>query len=164
MSHDLADLYRRFGPLVLRRAKRFLEPSEAEEVAHEVFLKLLEDPASFRGDSSPATWLHRVTIHMCLNRLRDRRRRAALLVEHGPAVFQQTDPGGDLEARVFLNALWRTLDEELAVIGVLYYVDGLTTADIGRAYGVTDRTIANRLASIARAAEAASEPLDQRRR
>ena len=59
---------------------------------------------------------------------------------------------------MFLDALWRTLDDELALIGVLYYIDGMTTADIGRTLGVSDRTIANRLGRLADAArEAAGE-------
>jgi len=37
---------------------------------HDVFLKLLENPATFRGDSSPATWLYRVATRLCLDRLR----------------------------------------------------------------------------------------------
>ena len=42
------------------------------------------------------------------------------------------------------------------MIGVLHYVDGLTTAEIGRMIGVTDRTIANRLKALADAAKAAA--------
>lgn len=156
---DVADLYRRYGPLVLRRGRRFLGDAEAEEVLHEVFLKALERGHEFRGESSPATWLFRVTTHLCLNRRRDSKRRAELLARHGPTVWDRSDAGEAPEARAFLQTLWATLPEELAMIGILYWVDGLTTAEIGRMLGVSDRTIANRLTTLTAAARrAGGEP------
>ncbi len=156
MAHDIDELYRVYGPTVLRRSRRFLPPAEAEELVQDVFLKLLERPQLFRGESSPATWLYQVTTRLCLDRLRNRTRQTKLIVRHAPTMFAQSDPGGTPEARAFLDSLWRTLDEELAMIGTLYYIDGLTTADIGRTLGVSDRTIANRLAALARIARQAA--------
>lgn len=149
VQHDIAELYRRYGATVLRRAQRFLADAEAEEVCHEVFLKLIENPTAFRGESSPATWLYRVTTRQAIDRLRARSRQAALRVRNGVVLRPQGDAGGIPEARVFLESLWSSLDEEHAMIGVLYYIDGLTTAEIGRTLGVSDRTIANRLTAIA---------------
>jgi RNA polymerase sigma factor (sigma-70 family) len=147
---DIDTLYRRFGPMVLRRGRRFLPPDAAEDVLHEVFVRALERLHAFRHEASPATWLFTVTTRLCLNRLRDGRRRDALLCEYGPAAFQA---GGDghPEARAFLSEVWRHVletDEELAMIGTLYHVDGMTTADIGATLGVSDRTIAARLARL----------------
>lgn len=152
---DVADLYKRYGPLVLRRGRRFLGDAEAEEVLHEVFLRALERGHEFRGEASPATWLFRVTTHLCLNRRRDAKRRAELLSRHGPTVWAKSNAGEAPEARAFLTTLWRTLPEELAMIGILYWVDGLTTAEIGRMLGVSDRTIANRLKALTDAARTA---------
>lgn len=153
---DAAELYRRFGSLVLRRARRFLGPAEAEDIAHEVFVRVLEDKAAFTADSSPVTWLYRVTTRLCLNHLRDQQRRMELRLQQGPTEHFAFDAGETPEARAFLGALWRNLDEELAMIGVLYYLDGLTTADIGRMLGVSDRTIANRLKDLTAAARRAA--------
>jgi len=122
---------------------------------HEVFIKLLEEPRRLVGMASPATWMYQVTTRMCIDRLRKRSRQARLL-EHWVALHPGHDDGRTPEARAFLDALWRTLDDELALIGVLYYLDGLTTADIGRTLGVSDRTIANRLAKLASLARAAA--------
>lgn len=152
----MAALYRRYGALVLRRARRLVGDADAEEIAHEVFVRALEHADAFRGDASPTTWLYRVTTRLGINRLRDVRRRAALLERHGPTVWDPNDPGQRSEARAFLLQLWQALDEELVMIGVLHYVDGLTTAEIGRMIGVTDRTIANRLKALADAAKAAA--------
>lgn len=158
-DHDVAGLYRRFGATVLRRCLRFLPAAEAEELMHEVFLKLIENPASFRGESSPATWLYRVTTRLCIDRLRVQSGRNALIAKNVRMLTPQCDPGTHPEARVFLASLWRTLDEELAMIGMLYYIDGLTTAEIGRMLGVSDRTIASRLTALTNVAKAAAGEL-----
>jgi RNA polymerase sigma-70 factor (ECF subfamily) len=153
---DVAALYRRFGALVLRRARRLVGEADAEEIAHEVFLRALEHGEAFRGESSPTTWLYRVTTRLGLNRLRDAKRRADLLARHGPTVWDPGDGGERSEARAFLGQLWQTLDEELAMIGLLHYIDGMTTAEIGRLMGVSDRTIANRLRQLSDAARQAA--------
>lgn len=155
VEDDMAVLYRRHAPAVLRRGRRFLPEADAEELVHEVFLKLLEEPKRIHGAASLATWMYRVTTHLCIDRLRKRSRQARLIESYGSILAHQDD-GQVAEARAFLDSLWRTLDAELAMIGVLYYIDGMTTADIGRVLGVSDRTIANRLDALARAARAAA--------
>ncbi|TNF38405.1 MAG: sigma-70 family RNA polymerase sigma factor [Deltaproteobacteria bacterium] len=141
---DVEALYRRFGPAVLRRVRRFVPEAEAEETVHEVFLKVLERLASFRADASPATWLYRLTTNHCLNRARDDARRRELLAAHGAPTWQEREAAAP-DVRVFLDELWRSLDPELAEIGVFYFLDGLTTAEIARVVGVSDRTIAARI-------------------
>lgn len=142
---DVGDLYRRFGPLVRRRVTRFVVASDVDEVVHEVFVKVLERAAEFRAGSSPATWLYRVTTNHCINRQRDLGRRRELMAEHGPALGPRFAPGEAPEARVFLRELWQQLAPDLAEVGVFYFVDGMTTAEIGRLLGCSDRTVANRI-------------------
>lgn len=52
----------------------------AEELTQDVFVRVWEKLGSFRGDSSFGTWVHRVAVNVCLNRLqtekRDRKRSA----------------------------------------------------------------------------------------
>ncbi|MFO0746769.1 MAG: sigma-70 family RNA polymerase sigma factor [Myxococcota bacterium] len=151
-AHDVESIYRRYSSTVLRRAMHFLPRAEAEELVHEVFLRLLESPASFRGESSPATWLYTVTTRLCIDRLRSHTLHEALILNHSQTVWAKSDPGTAPEARAFLSSLWRRLDPELTLVGVLYYHDGLTTAQIGKIVGVSDRTVANRLDALTREA------------
>ena len=134
--------------MVLRRARRFYDVHEAEEVVHEVFIRVIEKIDSFQAASSPATWLYRVTTNHCLNRLRNSGRRAELLAQNHEAV-----PGGgtqraDQESQAVLRQLWRTLDPELAKVGVYYHVDGMTHDDIAEVLGVSAATVRNRLKAI----------------
>ncbi|MFZ4579657.1 MAG: RNA polymerase sigma factor [Myxococcota bacterium] len=142
---DVASMYRRFAGMVLRRARRFYGPAEAEEVVHEVFLKVLEAPEMFRGASSPSTWLYRVTTNHCLNRLRNEARRRSLLVEHAESVPGVSSGGHGQEATVFVDEVWRALDAEHAAIGLYYFVDGMTHDQIAEVVGCSPRTVGNRI-------------------
>ena len=82
---DVGELYHRHAGMVMRRVLRFFPRDEAEEVVHEVFVKVLERIDGFRGDASPTTWLYHLTTNHCINRARDRNRRAALWREHETA-------------------------------------------------------------------------------
>lgn len=155
---DIGELYARHGGLVYRRVRRFYSAEEAEEVVQEVFLRLLSTKASFRGESSVTTWLYQVTTRHCLNRLRNAKRRRQLIDEHGTPAWGMPVAAARQEARVFLEQLWSQLDEELVVIGVYYFVDGLSHGAIAELMGVSRRTIGNRLLAIRDAVEAASEP------
>ena len=74
---DLDTLYRRYASAVMRRASHFYGPEEAEEVTHEVFMRVIENPHLSRAV---------VTSHLALpadhklllNRLRNERRCRAL--------------------------------------------------------------------------------------
>ena len=144
MTVDVAELYREWGPMVFRRILRFYGAVEAEEVLHEVFVKVLENADGFRADASPSTWLYRIATNHCLNRLRNAKRRRELLAEHGADLYPAR-VGSSQEAKLLLEELWNQLPEELMQIAVYYHVDGMTHAEIARVIGVSRRTVGNRL-------------------
>jgi RNA polymerase sigma-70 factor, ECF subfamily len=67
-SKNLFDAYHK---TVFRLCSRMLRDSqEAEDVTQEVFLKVFLKIKKFRGESNVSTWLYRITLNLCLNRLR----------------------------------------------------------------------------------------------
>src|SRR5438105_3438274 len=75
---DVAKLYAAHAGRVHRWVLRFERALDAEEVVHEIFVKVIERIDRFRAEASPTTWLYRMTTNHCLNRLRDHGRRAEL--------------------------------------------------------------------------------------
>lgn len=68
-------LVRRHGARLFALARRMLgNAAEAEDVCQEVFLRLWRAAPAWRdGEAKFATWLHRVTLNLCYDRLRRRR-------------------------------------------------------------------------------------------
>jgi RNA polymerase sigma-70 factor (ECF subfamily) len=65
---EFAELYETHSKAVYYLALRFLaDPQKAEDVTHDVFLKVYRKLNEFRGDSSIRTWLYRITINHCQN-------------------------------------------------------------------------------------------------
>lgn len=85
-------------PRLLALASRLLgDADEARDVAQESFLKVWKHAASWRaGQARFDTWLHRVVLNLCYDRLRGRKPLAPLdseesleLVDHRPAPDEQ---------------------------------------------------------------------------
>lgn len=65
---EFAELYETHGKAVYYLALRYLgDPQKAEDVTHDVFLKVYRKMNEFRGDASWRTWLYRITINHCHN-------------------------------------------------------------------------------------------------
>ena len=134
--------------MVLRRARCFFDGDDAQDMTHEVFVRVIEHLDGFRGASSPATWLYAITTRACLNRLRDDARRKRLLADHVDAVPGVHRTAVDPAGLALLNQLWRTLDDDLAQVGVYFHVDGMTHDDIAALMGCSPSTVRNRLKAI----------------
>lgn len=63
---ELAALYEEHAKAIFYLALRFLgDPTQAEDVTHDVFLKAFRKLGQFKGDSTIRTWLYRITINHC---------------------------------------------------------------------------------------------------
>ena len=143
---DVAALYRRYGDMVLGRCRNLLgNDADAAEICQEVFLKLHRYQHSFRGESSPSTYLFKITTTTCLNKLRSRKRRPEDPVEE-PIVVPHTDTMlshvalRDLAARVTSLA-----DEGTRLCLVYHYVDGMTHAEVGELLGISAGAVRKRI-------------------
>jgi RNA polymerase sigma-70 factor, ECF subfamily len=99
---DVDGLYRRFGPMVLRRCRDLLGSEEAAaDAMQETFVRVLRNQETLRGDY-PSSLLYRIATNVCLNMMRSARRRPS--VPAGELI--ETVAGSEnVEARVLDAAL-----------------------------------------------------------
>jgi RNA polymerase sigma-70 factor (ECF subfamily) len=147
---DIDALYRRHAYAVNRRCRDLLsDVGEAEDVTHEVFLRVLRKPDAFRGASSPATFLYAVATNLCLNRLRDARARGPAWQE---AVAGASPVSGNPErthlARDELDRLLAQVDEQTALIALYHFHDGLSQGEIAELVGLSRITVNKRIAAL----------------
>lgn len=68
-------LVQRYQHTIFRLARRMTRNAEdARDLAQDAFVQAYRSLASFRGQSSFATWLYRIAVNLCLNHLRVSRR------------------------------------------------------------------------------------------
>lgn len=124
---------------------------EAVEVMQEVFAKALKHADSFRGESSPYTWLYQITTHLCLNKIRHVKVTKIIDQPFDEAVHEK---GSHPESQIVQSKLFRdafeVLDEKDKRILTLYYIDGMTQEEVGQALGISRKTIYHRLMEISR--------------
>ena len=107
---DFEDLVRRYRRELHVYCYRMLGSfDEAEDHVQEVFLRAWRSRESFRGQSSPRTWLYRVATNACLDTLRRDARRAVPAQSSAPG-----GPGPSVAAMPWVQPYPDSLLDELA--------------------------------------------------
>jgi len=144
-GREIDALFRLHSPLVYRRALRLLKSSDdARDATQEVFIKLVKNAHRLDTERDILPWLFRLTTNYCLNLLRDRGRRAALLQAHvAPrATAKVSARQHDL---VTLRWLLASADQKQAHAAVYVYLDGMSYDEAAEVMEVSRRTLANQL-------------------
>jgi RNA polymerase sigma-70 factor (ECF subfamily) len=139
---DVDALYRRYGPMVLRRCRFLLrDEGEAEDVAQEVFVRLIRHRERMT-DAHPSSLLYRIATNLSLNRIRDRKRHADL---PGDDFLDRVARLDNLDAPVLLDRLFRRQPESTRTMAVLHHVDGLTLEEVAHECGMSVSGVRRRL-------------------
>lgn len=150
-AEAFGDLVNRYQHRVFGVALRMLgSQAEAEEIAQEVFLRVHQNVATFRGEAKLSTWLYAIASRLCLNRLATAERRMARSGEEALGRLSATGegPAGDLERNEVEAALSRAiaeLPEDRRIVVVLRDLEGLSYEEIARALGLELGTVRSRL-------------------
>jgi RNA polymerase sigma factor (sigma-70 family) len=143
---DVESSYVRYGPMVLRRCRKLLGDEEAAyDAAQEVFLKVMARRHRLSGDF-PSALLFRIATNVCLNRLReDRRRGLRQLASLLPGFVLAPAPEAAVSAGRFLDHLFEKETDATRQIAVMYFVDGMTLKEIGVALELSTSGVHKRL-------------------
>ena len=144
------ELFRKYSAPLLRYADRLLgSRAEAEEVAQEVFLKLIARVDQYDGRAPVASWLFAIAANACRDRLRKAGRRTSVPLE-AVAEAAGEEPSPDrtlLEAerrRLVRTALLRLSDDQREALILARYHD-LPYAEIARALEISEGAVKTRI-------------------
>lgn len=129
------------------------KPAEAEDAAQEVFIKVFQHVQDFKGDSLFSTWLYRVALNHCRDKLRqsartraeswealtDKERQQPSLSEGSPS-FEKT-----LEDRNFLQHVLSLISEEHREVLILREGQDLSYEQITDVLGCSLDTVKTRI-------------------
>ncbi len=132
---------------------------EAQDVAQEVFITVFKTIDTFREEAKFSTWLYRVTVNHCKNRIkylsrrhdRDRDELDENTRETNGAIatpVRAPQPDRALQGaqtEILLEAAIQTLDEDQRTVVVLRDIEELSIEEICEITGLPDGTVKSRL-------------------
>lgn len=144
---ELAELYDRYADVLHHRARSILGSDEAAwDAVHETFARVIRHWDRFRGESSPLTWMYRITTNWCLNQLRNRTGRERKHQQFRMDIVgeEATWQRHEAEAET-VRRLLATADEETRRIVLHTYFDDMTRQQVAHEVGLSVPTVRKRL-------------------
>jgi RNA polymerase sigma-70 factor, ECF subfamily len=146
-----------FGILFLRHRDRLWavavrtlgDPEEAADALQDAMISAFRRAGGFRGDAAVTTWLHRIVVNACLDRIR---RRAARPPAAGAdervldILATRGDPSSDSDTSIDVRAALQTLPLDQQAALVLVDMLGYAVADAADILGVSQGTVKSRCA------------------
>ena len=157
------------GRLVRLCARLLRDPDEAQDAAQEVFLRAYRSAGTYEPRGRVFTWLYRIAVNHCLNRLR--RRRLVRFLPFSTAAGREDEPELDpMDSRpgseramgaredwaAMRGAIARLPAGQQAVL-LLAKFEELSYRQIARALGITESAVESRLVRAMRTLAKAQE-------
>jgi RNA polymerase sigma-70 factor, ECF subfamily len=148
-SKALEELMSCYGTLVLRTAFFYLGDQHlAEDVSQEAFIRAFKNWEKFRGDSSVKTWIIRITINVCHDRLRLRASNEDPIDPYLIRINHDFNLEAEVIKRInntqILKHVLQLPMHYQEVLYLFYYLD-FSTVEIANTTGMPEGTVRGRL-------------------
>lgn len=120
-------------------ANALRDAHEAEDVAQDAFLKAFREIHRLRDDRAFASYLYKICVRLCMDRLRSRRSEPAQT-----DIVQQSE-GPNVETRILVERLLLQLSPNLRMTLVLREIEQLSYEEVAESMGVPVGTVRSRL-------------------
>jgi len=143
-SQTVAALYMKYGATAYAHCRRMLkDEAQAEDAAQEVFLRIVRHLASMPPEAQVLAWIRRIATNYCLNVIRGRGYREQLECELSALPSGMEEP--DAAQKDLVDRLLAITPEKERAPAVLHYLHDVPQERVGRALGISRRTVINRL-------------------
>lgn len=150
-----------YGDVYALCCRLLADRQDAADATQEVYLRVLRSVLGFRGDAAFGTWLHRVTVNVCLTALQRRAKLRAQGAAAGASAFAvpgdllgdrlAADEAGPAERAEVADLAARSaaevarLPEPARSVVVLRDLEGLSTREVADLLGVSEGVVKVRL-------------------
>ena len=119
------------------------DPEDAADALQDAMLKAHRRARTFRNDAAVTSWLHRIVVNACLDRLRrDRVRPAEPLTDEDVAAVG--DPTAQVDTAIVIETALMRLPVEQRAAVVAVDMQGYSVAETARLLGVPQGTVKSR--------------------
>jgi RNA polymerase sigma-70 factor (ECF subfamily) len=107
-------VFRDYSASVYKLARRLVSSeADADDVTQDVFLQVLRNLPSFRGEAALPTWLHRITVNAALSYRRKQATRSKHFVAHFPEELLEDGRRGTSVRRRLAEPENQALEQEM---------------------------------------------------
>jgi RNA polymerase sigma-70 factor (ECF subfamily) len=138
------ELFRRHRDRLWAVALRTLaDPEDAADALQEALIAAMRGAASYRGDAAVSSWLHRIVVNACIDRVRRRQARPTVPLAEGTDLPARA---GDPDLAMDVRTALATLPDEQRLALVLVDMLGYPVADAAARLGIAEGTVKSRCA------------------
>ncbi len=145
-NQAFAELVRRYETRIRGYCAQMLRnPSLAEDIAQETFLKAYVKLSGFRSDSSFSTWLYRIATNRCIDECRKQKRRSFFGLDTIPEIADEVSDSETLETRQQLVQILSGMSDEYRSVLLLRESQGLSYAELAETLGCSLESVRAKL-------------------
>jgi len=136
-------LYNRFSGKMLAISKRYFKDIElAEDAFQEAFIKVFSHLKNFTFQSSLETWMTRIFINECINKLRSLKRLALQvnIDENTRQIPENYNEAPDRFDSELVMMLMEKLPENYKIVLMMYAIDGFSHKEIAEKLNMPEST------------------------
>jgi RNA polymerase sigma-70 factor (ECF subfamily) len=117
---------------------------EAADALQDALLSAYRSASSYRGDARVTTWLHRIVVNACLDRVRRKRARPTVPMPQDTDPADPRDELAERETAIEVEAALAALPEDQRAALVLVDVQGMSVDDAAHVLGIPTGTVKSR--------------------
>ncbi|GLX01035.1 RNA polymerase sigma factor SigM [Microtetraspora sp. NBRC 16547] len=148
--HAFSEIVKRHRDRMWAVALRTLgDPDEAADAVQDAFVSAYRKAESFRGEAAVTTWLHRIVVNACLDRMRRKSVRPVAddeLIEAAERDTPMPDQAAEREVSMDVSAALKVLPADQRAALVLVDMMGYSVEDAAGVLGVPAGTVKSRCA------------------
>lgn len=148
--HAFSEIVKRHRDRMWAVALRTLgDPDEAADAVQDAFVSAYRKAHSFRGEAAVTTWLHRIVVNACLDRMRRKSVRPVAddeLIEAAERDTPMPDQTAEREVSMEVSAALKLLPADQRAALVLVDMMGYSVEDAAQVLSVPSGTVKSRCA------------------